>query len=173
KAMTAPPSSTDSLPRIHSARRPAIASIAVLPFHNRSGSEEMRFLSDGIPEDIVRDLGRVAGLRVIANSSVSRFRETTDPRQAARELQVEAALVGIAPTRDCRRQQAALGNKASSLDEFLPEAHFDLAVAALLAGDMPEFERRIARVLDLNPNFAQAYAERSLALVSAQRYAEG
>jgi len=294
KAMTAPPSSTDSLPRIHSARRPAIASIAVLPFHNRSGSEEMRFLSDGIPEDIVRDLGRVAGLRVIANSSVSRFRETTDPRQAARELQVEAvlvgglrmigdkvvidaelvkaadgsalwgkkytreltdvielqqeisrdlcnevrlelapqrnraplpeahdvylrgkreiaketppalkkgieqyhraieldpeyalpyaalgqiygrmALLGIAPTRDCRRQQAALGNKASSLDEFLPEAHFDLAVAALLAGDMPEFERRIARVLDLNPNFAQAYAERSLALVSAQRYAEG
>ena len=75
-------------------RRPAIASIAVLPFHNRSDNEEMRFLSDGIPEDIVRDLGRIAGLRVVASSSASRFRDTTDPQQAARELNVEAVLVG-------------------------------------------------------------------------------
>jgi serine/threonine protein kinase len=61
-------------------RRPAIASIAVLPFHNRSGNEEMRFLSDGIPEDVVRSLGRIRTLRVIASSSAARFRDTTDPQ---------------------------------------------------------------------------------------------
>src|SRR6185295_18261724 len=73
--------------------RPVIASIAVLPFHHRSDNEEMRFLSDGIPEDIVRDLGRIAGLRVIA-SSAARFRDANDPQRAARELHVEAVLVG-------------------------------------------------------------------------------
>jgi len=274
-------------------RRPVIASIAVLPFHNRSGNEEMSFLSDGIPEDIVRDLGRVAGLRVIASSSAARFRDAADPQQAARELNVEAVLVGglrtisgtvmldaelvkaadgtalwgkkytrrltdiialeqelardlcdevrlkiapptsrapdpaahaaylqgnvevmkdttqslqkgvehfhraveidpeyalpyaalamvygrmarlgMAPTRESIPQQIALANKALSLDETLPEAHWNLAFAALQMEDMPEYERRSARVLELNPNFAPAYVERANQLVLAERYEE-
>src|SRR6185436_9544037 len=42
---------------------PAIESIAVLPFHNASGNEELRFLSDGIADDVVRNLGRIPALR--------------------------------------------------------------------------------------------------------------
>ena len=274
-------------------RRPAIASIAVLPFRNWSRDDEMRFLSDGIPEDVVRSLGRIPALRVIASSSASRFRDTHDPQQAARELNVEAvlvgglrvvsgmvvldaelvnaadgtavwgkkytrqlvdlvaleeeiardlceevrlelspranrdprpeayeaylrgkrevgketvqalrkgieyfnqamqldpdyalphaalgliygrqALLGIGPTRDCVMQLVALAQCALSVDELLPEGHYALAVAAEIRGDMEEFERRIARVLDLNPNFAQAYTERANMLVVARRFEE-
>lgn len=74
--------------------RPAITSIAVLPFRNASGNEELRFLSDGIAGEVVRDLGRIPALRVIANSSASRFRDTPDPQKAARELGVDAVLMG-------------------------------------------------------------------------------
>ncbi len=78
----------------HHRRAPAITSIAVLPFENASGNEELRFLTDGIAEDVVRNLGRVPTLRVIANSSASRFRDIDDPQRAARALSVDAVLVG-------------------------------------------------------------------------------
>ncbi|HJQ38346.1 MAG TPA: protein kinase [Thermoanaerobaculia bacterium] len=269
----------------------AIASIAVLPFHNWSGDDEMRFLSDGIPEDVVRSLGRIPTLRVIASSSAARFRDVADPQEAARALNVDAVLVGgvrtisgrvlldaelvraldgtalwgkkytrkaadlvaleeeiardlcdevrleLAPqsrrdprpdayeaylrgkrevaketvpairrgvehlrqameldpdyalphaalglvfgrkallgfgsTRDCVMQQVALAQYALQLDESLPEAHHTLALAAQLRGDLEEFERRTARVLALNPNFAPAYAERANMLVFAKRF---
>ena len=75
-------------------RRPAIESIAVIPFQSTSGNEELRFLTDGIAGEVVRDLGRIPTLRVIASSSAARFRDTADPRKAARELGVDAVLVG-------------------------------------------------------------------------------
>jgi TolB-like protein/Flp pilus assembly protein TadD len=253
----------------------------------------MRFLSDGIPEDVVRSLGRIRTLRVIASSSAARFRDTNDPQQAARELGVEAVLVGglrtvagtvvldaelvqaddgtalwgkkytrqvadlvaleqeiardlceevrlelapdkrrdprpeayeaylrgkrevgketapalkrgieyfhqameldpdyalpyaalglvygrkvllgLGPTRDGVMQQVALAQYALTLDESLPEGHYSLAVAAEIRGDIEEFERRTARVLAFNPNFAQAYAERAIVLVLARRFEE-
>ncbi len=94
------------------------------------------------------------------------------PYAAIGQVYGRFALLGIASTRDSAMQQVALGRKALSLDESLPEAHFVLAVAAELTGDMEEFERRIARVLALNPNFAQAYTERANVLVIARRFEE-
>jgi serine/threonine-protein kinase len=94
KAITPAVREADPVIQTGGVRRPAITSIAVLPFHNWSGNEEMRFLSDGIPEDVVRSLGRIPTLRVIASSSAARFRDAADPQQAARELNVEAVLVG-------------------------------------------------------------------------------
>src|SRR5213075_1901189 len=44
-------------------------SIAVLPFNNMSGDPEQEYFSDGITEDIVTDLAKVSGLRVIARHS--------------------------------------------------------------------------------------------------------
>ena len=63
--------------------RPAVAgkeleprTIAVLPFHNLSGTEEAEFLATGLHNDLVTELSRVAGLTVISRSSVMRFRQT-------------------------------------------------------------------------------------------------
>lgn len=262
---------------------PAIHSIAVLPFHNASGREELQFLSDGISEDVVRNLGRIPTLRVIASSSTSRYRNVEDPQRVAVELKVDAvligrlranagtvvldaelvkaadgtalwgkryareltdvvqleeeiardlcdevrvelapqqrraplpeaydeylrgklevaretapaftkgiehfgraieldpewavpyaalgqvygrrALLGIASTPDSISQLRALGQKALSFDETVPEAHYILAVAARLEWNSSAFERHISRVLALNPNFAQAWVERAV-----------
>jgi adenylate cyclase len=47
----------------------AAASIAVLPFTNMSGDPEQEYFSDGISEDIITDLSKIAGLTVIARNS--------------------------------------------------------------------------------------------------------
>src|SRR5271167_993505 len=47
----------------------ATASIAILPFANMSGDPEQEYFSDGITEDIITDLSKIAGLTVIARNS--------------------------------------------------------------------------------------------------------
>ncbi|MCZ6771061.1 MAG: hypothetical protein O7G83_03600, partial [Proteobacteria bacterium] len=44
-------------------------SIAVLPFENMSGDPEQGYFSDGITEDIITELSKIAGLFVIARHS--------------------------------------------------------------------------------------------------------
>ncbi|HEU4888850.1 MAG TPA: protein kinase [Thermoanaerobaculia bacterium] len=71
----------------------AIDSIAVLPFANMTGKAEADFL-ERIAEDAARDLGRIPTLRVIASSSTVHYGHDADPRKAARDLNVDAVLVG-------------------------------------------------------------------------------
>ena len=47
----------------------ATSSIAILPFTNMSGDPEQEYFSDGITEDIITDLSKIAGLTVIARNS--------------------------------------------------------------------------------------------------------
>ena len=44
------------------------ASIAVLPFTKMSGDPEQAYLSDGISDDIITDLSKIADLTVIARN---------------------------------------------------------------------------------------------------------
>src|SRR5665647_2939924 len=48
---------------------PAKPSIAVLPLQNMSGDPEQEYFCDGLVEDIIATLSKVAGLRVIARNS--------------------------------------------------------------------------------------------------------
>ena len=69
--------------------------IAVLPFDNMSGDSEQEYFSDGITEDIITDLSKVAGLLVIArNSSFTYKGKSIDIRAVGRELGVTAVLEG-------------------------------------------------------------------------------
>jgi adenylate cyclase len=73
----------------------ACASIAILPFTNMSGDPEQEYFSDGISEDIITDLSKIAGLTVIArNSSFTYKGRSVDIRTVGRELGVQSVLEG-------------------------------------------------------------------------------
>jgi adenylate cyclase len=73
----------------------AAASIAILPFTNMSGDPEQEYFSDGITEDIITDLSKIAGLTVIArNSSFTYKGRSVDVRVVGRELGVRSVLEG-------------------------------------------------------------------------------
>jgi len=70
-------------------------SIAVLPFQNMSGDPEQEYFADGISEDIITDLSKIAGLLVIArNSSFAYKGKSVDIRTIGRELGVRSVLEG-------------------------------------------------------------------------------
>jgi TolB-like protein/Tfp pilus assembly protein PilF len=74
---------------------PALNSLAILPFENAQGDPEAEYLCEGLPEALIHALSALAGLRVMARSSVFRYKATgIDPCVAGRELGVAAVLSG-------------------------------------------------------------------------------
>ena len=70
-------------------------SIAVLPFENRSANPDDVYFVDGVHDDILSSLSNIGSLRVIARTSVERFRNTQKSiREIAAELNVTAILEG-------------------------------------------------------------------------------
>src|SRR5438094_5411863 len=73
----------------------AINSLAILPLVNTSADPNMDYLSDGITESIINSLSQLPKLRVLARSTVFRYKgRDVDPQQAGRELGVQAVLTG-------------------------------------------------------------------------------
>ena len=66
---TAPPAASSSQPVATVSSVPDKPSIAVLPFQNMSGDPEQDYFCDGLVEDIITTLSKLAGLRVIARNS--------------------------------------------------------------------------------------------------------
>jgi eukaryotic-like serine/threonine-protein kinase len=72
-----------------------IGSIAVLPFENAAGDREHEYLSDGIAGSLINTLATIPKLRVIALSTVFRYKgRVIDPQAIGRELNVRAVLTG-------------------------------------------------------------------------------
>ena len=69
-------------------------SIAVLPFENLSDDKEHAFFADGVQDDILTKLAKVADLKVISRTSVMQYRGKHDMRQIGRELVVAHVLEG-------------------------------------------------------------------------------
>jgi serine/threonine-protein kinase len=73
----------------------AIDSIAVLPFENQNHDPNTDYLSDGVTESIINSLTQLPNLKVIARSSVFRYKgKESDPIAVGKELGVRAVLVG-------------------------------------------------------------------------------
>lgn len=74
---------------------PAIHSIAVLPFENGSSDPELDYLSEGMTEGLINSLSRVASLRVVARTTVFRYRGTKlAPQKIAQQLDADAIVAG-------------------------------------------------------------------------------
>jgi len=72
-----------------------IDSIAVLPFENASRDAEHEYLGDGIAGSLINILATIPKLRVMAQSTVFRYKgRAIDPQAIGRELNVRAVLTG-------------------------------------------------------------------------------
>ena len=105
--------------RERAAARPAPAvpaatwrnTIAVLPFANLSAGGENDYFSDGLTEELIRQLTKVAGLRVVAWTSAAQLRGREDIRGVAEQLKVAHVLQG-----SVRRSGGRLRAAAQLLD---------------------------------------------------------
>ena len=74
---------------------PHIESLAVLPLTNLSGDPQQEYFSDGMTEELITDLGKIAALRVISRTSVMQYKQTKKTLPTiAQELNVDAVVEG-------------------------------------------------------------------------------
>ncbi|MEN6634013.1 MAG: protein kinase [Candidatus Polarisedimenticolia bacterium] len=137
-----------------SAAAPGGASLAVLPFEDLSQARDQEYFCDGVAEEIITALGRVAGLRVAARRSSFRFRGAgIDSREIARRLRVGALLEGsVRKAEDRLRVTARLVDGATGFelwsgsydrelhDVFAIQEEIARAIAAALAVTLSETE---------------------------------
>lgn len=85
-------------------------SIAVLPFTNMSGDPEQDYFSDGLTDDLITDLSRIASLFVIARHSTFTYKgKAVKMQDVSRELGVRYVLEGsVRRTNDQVRINAQL-----------------------------------------------------------------
>ena len=70
-------------------------SIAVLPFADMSTTKDQEYFSDGLSEQLINDLAKVSGLRVVGRSSAFHFKgKNEDLRDVGRKLGVANVLEG-------------------------------------------------------------------------------
>jgi len=69
--------------------------VAVLPFTNMSADEADEYFADGLTEEMISSISRTKGLRVIARTSVMRYKGASKPIvEIGRELDVGSVLEG-------------------------------------------------------------------------------
>src|SRR5438128_1782801 len=86
-------------------------SIAVLPFENLSDDKEHTFFADGVQDDILTKLAKVAALKVISRTSVMQYRGKQNAREIGAALRVSHVLEGTV-----RRDGARIHLNAQLID---------------------------------------------------------
>jgi TolB-like protein/DNA-binding winged helix-turn-helix (wHTH) protein/Flp pilus assembly protein TadD len=71
------------------------ASIAVLPFADMSPAKDQEYFADGLAEQLINDLAKVSGLKVVGRSSAFQFKgKNEDVREVGRKLGVANVFEG-------------------------------------------------------------------------------
>jgi TolB-like protein len=137
---------------------PSGPSIAVLPFERLDGAEPHDYFADGLAEDVITSLSKIAGLFVIArNSSFSYRGGAVDLRRAADELGVRYLLQGsVRRSGDRLRINARLVGGASAAQVWA--GRFDGAAA-----DVFELQDRLTEQIvgAIEPSIRRAEIERA------------
>jgi serine/threonine protein kinase/tetratricopeptide (TPR) repeat protein len=133
-------------------RHPLTTGIAVLPFENLSDEKEHAFFADGVQDDILIKLAKIADLKVISRTSVMQYRGKQDVRQIANALRVSHVLEGTV-----RRSGGKLHVNAQLVD-----ARTDAGIWA------EEYDRDLNEVFAIETEVAQSIANRLRAKVSAR-----
>ena len=128
-----------------------IDSVAVLPFVNATGDPGNEYLSDGLTESLISALSQLPELKVMARSTVFRFKgKEDDPQKIGQTLQVSALLMGrIAQRGDEVSVQADLVNTSDGSE--LWGAHY-VRKAADITEVQSDIARDVAKRLRLQTN---------------------
>jgi serine/threonine protein kinase len=128
-----------------------IDSVAVLPFVNATGDPANEYLSDGLTESLISALSQLQELKVMARSTVFRFKgNEDDPQKIGQTLQVSALLMGrIAQRGDEVSVQADLVNTSDGSE--LWGAHY-VRKAADITEVQSDIARDVAKRLRLQTN---------------------
>ena len=131
-----------------------INSIAVLPFVNATGDSGNEYLSDGMTESLINALSELPQLKVMARSTVFRFKgNQDDPQKIGQALQVSALLMGrIAQHGSEVSVQADLVNTSDGSE--LWGAHY-VRKAADITEVQSNITRDVAKRLRLQSNGAE------------------
>ena len=117
-----------------------ITSIAVLPFVNATADPNNEYLSDGLTESLIGALSQLPNLKVMARSTVFRYKgKEDDPQKIGQALQVGALLIGrIIQHGDHVAVQADLVSTADGAEIW--GSHYDRTMA-----DVTEVQSDITR----------------------------
>src|ERR1051326_2172214 len=129
--------------------------IAVLPFENLSDEKENAFFADGVQDDILTKLAKIADLKVISRSSVMQYRGKQDVRQIGNALRVSHVLEGTV-----RRSGGKLHVNAQLVDTRNDEDIW-----------ADEYARDLNDVFAIEAEVAQSIANRLRAKLSARERA--
>lgn len=129
---------------------PPPAGIAVLPFQNLSPDQDNAFLADGVQDDILTKLAKIADLKVISRTSVMQYRGERNVRKIGQILRVSHILEGSVHRVDGRIR----------INAQLIDARTDTHVWA------ETYERQRADVFAIESELAQAVAAQLSAKVS-------
>lgn len=146
--------------RERSARPPVTAphkSIAVLPFKNLSDDQQNSFFTDGVQDEILTALARIADLKVISRTSVMQYRggHDRDSHEIGRELGAAHLLEG-----SVQRDRGKVRVIAQLID-----ARTDAQLWA------EHYDRDLADVFAIQSEIAQAIAAQLHAKLSAREKA--
>src|SRR5213596_2756688 len=136
-------------------QHPLTTGIAVLPFENLSDDKEHAYFADGVQDDILIKLAKIANLKVISRTSVMQYRGKQDVRQIGNVLRVSHILEGTV-----RRSGGKLHVNAQLVD-----ARSDVGIWA------EEYDRDLNDVFAIETEVAQSIANRLRARVSAREKA--
>ena len=136
-------------------------SVAVLYFENLSGVKEDEYLRDGVTEDIITELSKIKGLKVLSRQAVLPFRDKpVATTQVGQQLKAACVLAGSIRRGGNRlRITAQLVDAAS--DSLLWSERYDREMADVFAVQ-DEIARKIAEALrvTLSPQEQEALAAR-------------
>jgi TolB-like protein/Tfp pilus assembly protein PilF len=156
------PELPEKLPQRQAASKPTMAfedvsqvpekSIAVLPFENLSADPENAFFVDGLHDEILSDVAKIADLKVISRTSVMQYRTA-----GSRNLREIANELGVAHVLEGSVQRA--GNRVR-LRAQLIDARTDVHLWA------EKFDRPLDDVFAIQSEIAKAVAEQLKAKLS-------
>jgi adenylate cyclase len=133
-------------------------SIAVLPFENLSDDKANAYFADGVQDEILTDLAKVADLKVISRTSVMQYRNAT-----SRNLREVGQQLGVAHVLEGSVQRA--GNKIR-INAQLIDARNDAHLWA------QTYDRDLADVFAIQSEIARTIAEQLRAQLTPDELAE-